>query len=220
MIGGLKLTEKCYKCGYEFNDFSYKAKQYDENGEFIGYACNGCVDGSKMKAEDMKGEDNTTNSFIHNPENIDEKVQYFKLNRGYLSIHGRFGRLQYFLHWLGLVLISCVSIFLIISSGAGAIIGLGYSSSFPAVLSSIGLMFGIGIALVAFIGSITITIKRFHDFNQSGAVAVFVMFLIWLIGLFIPFIGLILNIIFFLFLVIIRGNYGPNMYGEDPVSNV
>jgi len=209
------MGEKCYKCGYEFNEFSYKAKQYNENDEFIGYACNNCVEGSKMRAEEEKEEG------IHNPIDGDDNVYVQKIvnNTGYWNIHGRFSRMQYFVHWLGLVAIYIVATLIFIGSGAGAVIGLGYAHSGGyAALSLIGFLFSLVLLLTATVGSFTILIKRFHDFNQSGAVAILVSFLIWVIGLVLPIIGLMLNIVLLIFMLFIRGTFGPNIYGEDPVQ--
>jgi uncharacterized membrane protein YhaH (DUF805 family) len=213
------MSEKCYKCGYEFNEFSYKAKQFDENNEFLGYACINCVDGTKMRYEkDLNKEEEG----IHNPIGENDDVVTVKNiinNNGYWNIHGRFGRLQYFLHWLGIIALYVVSTFIFISSGAGAVIGLGYAhSSSYAFLSLIGLIFSFVGFLTATVGNFTILIKRFHDFNQSGIIALILSFIIWIIGLIIPFIGLFLNIILLIFMVFIRGTYGSNIYGEDPTQ--
>lgn len=67
-------------------------------------------------------------------------------------------------------------------------------------------------ALVNFLPNIMISIRRFHDLNQTG----WLVLLFFVIGQF-PVIGLlsgIANIIWFIF----PGTNGPNKYGPDPLG--
>ena len=66
--------------------------------------------------------------------------------------------------------------------------------------------------LIAFIPSIAVTVRRFHDHNISGW---------WYLGLLlfglIPFVGLLANL-GLLWVLVRGGTWGPNRYGPDPVN--
>ena len=57
-------------------------------------------------------------------------------------------------------------------------------------------------------------VKRLHDMDKSGWLA-----LLFLLG-WIPYIGLVFNLIFFLFLIAVDGTIGENYYGEDPKQRI
>ena len=63
------------------------------------------------------------------------------------------------------------------------------------------------IAAFAFILSVSIHIRRFHDIGNSG---------LWLLLAIIPYAGLLV----FLYLLIKKGQPGPNKYGEVPTQQV
>lgn len=77
-------------------------------------------------------------------------------------------------------------------------------------LSAVGLGLYALYALVAFLPSIAVTVRRFHDRNMSGW---------WYLGLtlagIIPIVGFIGSIALFVFMVL-PGTPGPNRFGPDP----
>jgi uncharacterized membrane protein YhaH (DUF805 family) len=77
-------------------------------------------------------------------------------------------------------------------------------------LSLIGIILYVLYALAAFIPSIAVTVRRFHDRDMSGW---------WYLGLtavsLIPFIGFLASIAMFVFMVL-PGTDGANRFGEDP----
>lgn len=78
---------------------------------------------------------------------------------------------------------------------------IGFVSAIIPILAILSLIFALG----TFIPSITVGVRRLHDINKSGW---------WLLLAFIPAIGVIILIIFF----ILAGSEGPNDFGDDPLG--
>jgi len=133
-----------------------------------------------------------------------------------LSINGRFGRLNYFLGKIYITLGSLVGLFLIGMSGA-AVLGYGGGTG-VAGLGILLIISGFVFLLASFIGNITITIRRFHDFNQSGFIALILYGIVLILSALVPPAGVIFEFILFVVLLLIKGTDGHNSYGPDPTK--
>ena len=109
--------------------------------------------------------------------------------RNYVGFNGRASRSEYWYWVLFAFLVNIAANIVDRSLGGG--------------MSTVGLLGGI-VALALLLPNIAIGIRRLHDRDKSGW---------WLLLIFIPLIGAIILIIWF----IIRGTPGPNRFGEDPV---
>ena len=109
--------------------------------------------------------------------------------RNYVGFNGRASRSEYWWWFLFAFLISIAANIVDRSLGGG--------------MSTVGLLGGI-VALALLLPNIAIGIRRLHDRDKSGW---------WLLLIFIPLVGAIILIIWF----VMRGTPGPNRFGEDPV---
>ena len=113
--------------------------------------------------------------------------------RQFARFRGRAPRLEYF--WFNLFVILC-------SFGG---IYLDSSLLGPELLETLGFFGPVGLILflILFLPSLSVAVRRFHDFNASG---------LWAIFLLIP----IVNLILILFLLFPGGDAGANRFGEPP----
>lgn len=86
-------------------------------------------------------------------------------------------------------------------------------SVYMSMLSISALPF-IAFYLVNFIPSISLAVRRIHDFNKSGW-----LYLIVVIGSLIPIVSFVVSI-GFLVVNCLRGTVGPNRFGEDPLQPI
>lgn len=133
-----------------------------------------------------------------------DSLNRMMMNKLFFSINGRIGRLEYFLGKISLICLLIFSGIVFIALNTAVQSSMGGIVVF--ILSTV-VVSGIIIYLVS---NFIITVKRFHDFNQSGWLALIFVILSY-------FSGGIFGLFLFLFLSIIRGNYGENMYGKDPL---
>ena len=132
---------------------------------------------------------------------------------GIFSTTGRIRRSTYLLRW------ACIKIphWIIKITLAAFIFGLVID---PYIMEANMTIFIIAALLYIFVYIIQLIlllpqiVKRLHDMNQSGWLALLIL-LGW-----IPYIGLVFNLIFFLFLIAVDGTIGENQYGEDPKQRV
>ncbi len=112
--------------------------------------------------------------------------------RNYFSIKGRASRSEY---WYFIVFTIGLSVLLIT-----------IQTYTPINSQIIGIM-SIVINLALFIPSITVAVRRLHDIDKSGW---------WYLICLVPFIGVIILIIF----LVKRGNIGENRFGSDPLMHI
>ena len=113
---------------------------------------------------------------------------------GLFSMQGRLNRQKYFFMTLAITLIAYAVSFVI---GFMA----GFAGMSPDAAGFLGFVVGIGAVVVqAFL-----VVKRCHDLGKSGKHY-------WL--MYIP----LYNIYFGLVLLFVKGEAGPNQYGEDPAA--
>ena len=136
---------------------------------------------------------------------------------GILSTNGRIRRSTYLLRWacikipywiIKYTLIFLMAIFVFDIETMGM-----YPGASIMTLAIIGFMY-----VIVYIIYLTLLLpqiaKRLHDMNQSEWL-VLLIFLGW-----IPYIGWIFTLTFFLVLVLVDGTIGENQYGEDPKQRV
>ncbi len=106
----------------------------------------------------------------------------------YFTISGRACRSEYWYYVLFIILVS---------------FGLMTISMILPFLAMLSMVF----SLATIIPSITVAIRRLHDIDRSGW---------WILIGFIPLIGTIVLLIFF----VKQGTEGPNDFGDDPLAHV
>ena len=129
----------------------------------------------------------------------------FEAFSNYSDFSGRARRSDYWLfQLLNMMVIGFSLILILVGGGAPAQGGGGMFFTGAAIF-----VFWV---LIAFIPSIAVTVRRFHDHNISGW---------WYLGLLlfglIPFVGLLANL-GLLWVLVRGGTWGPNRYGPDPVN--
>ena len=135
----------------------------------------------------------------------------YKLGKIVGGLHrGRIGRLAYFAGTIEIFLISFIPLFIVVSvwglvrivqNASSTVTNEGFVFNLVPLLISLSLLFS---AIFFLYGLTSITVRRFHDFGQSGW---------WAALLFIPY----LNLLLFIFLILKSGNTDQNKYG--PLSN-
>ncbi|MBD2815668.1 DUF805 domain-containing protein [Xenorhabdus sp. Flor] len=110
---------------------------------------------------------------------------YFQVFKNYADFSGRARRKEYWMFYLfNIIIFSAICILgAILSDTIGSIVMLIY-------------------ALVAFIPSLAVTVRRLHDTNRSGW---------WFLLVFVPIGGIVV----FIF-TLLEGTEGSNDYGADP----
>lgn len=128
-----------------------------------------------------------------------------------LTVDGRLGRLHYFLYKIGLIISAFAGFFFI---------GLSMNNTVLPFMSISVVILGVGIIVITFVGNVTVTVRRFHDFNQSGLVALTVIGLIYIISVLIPPAGLVMELAFLSIMFLVKGTHGDNKYGADPTIKI
>lgn len=116
------------------------------------------------------------------------------LEEKFLTYEGRLNRKPYFIRILMMSVLGWIGKHL-------------WDSFYPFSLSGTVLMvLGAILCVIAFVAGIMLVIRRLHDMDRTG----------WLALLsFIPIVGFIFALVLLLF----KGTEGPNKYGEDPLTN-
>lgn len=128
----------------------------------------------------------------------------------YVDFEGRSTRAEYWWFFLFYWLV-IIGLFIPIIILAG--ISDGFENDAAVVPAIFAVLLGVILFLfivICIIPSIALAVRRFHDLNQTG----WLYLVFFIVGLFIPFAGLI-QIIWFIF----PGTVGPNQYGEDPYDD-
>ena len=137
------------------------------------------------------------------------------------TTQGRLNRLPYNMYSFALLAISFVTIFLMSMLQ-------GVASTIEPISALVFALLAFVVGIMAFIGQVTLTIRRLHDLNLSGWYYLLYIILstlpaviyneesltMMLIALAITLISLILP----LFVIFKRGTVGENKYGSDPLS--
>ena len=137
------------------------------------------------------------------------------------TTQGRLNRLPYNMYSFALLAISFVTIFLMSMLQGVA------STIEPISALAFGLLAFI-VGMAAFIGQVTLTIRRLHDLNLSGwYYLLYIVFSILpavfyneesLTMIFIALVFSLVSLILPLFVIFKRGTAGENKYGKDPLS--
>ena len=115
---------------------------------------------------------------------------YGKILKEIFTIKGRINRKKFLGYWFLLFISSAISAALI-----------------QILPETIGLIVLIAIALTELIGQTCLVIRRFHDLERHGAMALLA---------FIP----VISIVTMIYLFFVRGTSGYNFYGNDPLGQV
>ncbi len=126
--------------------------------------------------------------------------------RRYADFSGRSRRKEYWMYFLFVIIVSVVLHIVDRALGLGG----GSSSSMSTAGPQIGAgasyhagVLGIIFSLATLVPSIAVGVRRLHDTDRSGW---------WLLIAFVPFIGAIVLLVFFL----LDGTPGPNRFGANP----
>lgn len=113
----------------------------------------------------------------------------------YADFQGRARRAEYW-WWVLFVILASIAAGIVDSLIGAALTG-GGGTGLP--------VFGAAVSLAAFLPSLAVAVRRLHDTDRSGW---------WYLLVFLPVIGFIVLIIFF----VQRGTAGPNRFGPDPLA--
>ena len=120
------------------------------------------------------------------------------------SSEGRLNRLRFFKYQVLFMLFSALVAFVL--AFFGALISGSSESALITIPTEIW-------SFVASIGSIMINVRRLHDLNHTGWFVLIPIFAIFIVP-----IGLIIVLIFWLYLFFAPGTVGYNRYGADPLA--
>jgi|GEM_PF-1084864 len=121
---------------------------------------------------------------------------------------GRARRTEYWMFYLGNIVIGCASavirmVILPLVVNVLGVGGFGISLTIVPVISFIIMGLGILYSLITFIPGLAVTVRRLHDSGKSG---------VWYLIIFIPLAG----IIWMLVLMATDSQPGSNLYGDNP----
>lgn len=116
------------------------------------------------------------------------------------SFEGRISRLTFFVVWIAIVL----AVFLVISISFAALISVGDTAKNIDIKAIVFLLIVLITILLVIWPFVAVSVKRFHDINQSG---------VWCFAYLVPFAGIILLNLAMLF---VPGTRGPNRFGPPP----
>jgi uncharacterized membrane protein YhaH (DUF805 family) len=122
--------------------------------------------------------------------------------RRYAEFYGRSRRMEYWMFTLFNVLVVFASLILLFAGGVPETDEYGNAVGEPGALFYIACLLYLLFALVSFIPSLAVTIRRLHDTDRSGW---------WFLISFIPLGGLVL-----LIFTLLDGTPGENRFGPDP----
>lgn len=120
--------------------------------------------------------------------------------RRYFQLSGRARRREYWLFTLAVALVQA-GINAVFTTGVSQA-GMG-SFAWAGAVSPLGQALSGLVALLVFIPSITVMVRRLHDVDRSG---------LWLLALLVPFVGWLILFVF----MCLDGTSGTNRFGPDP----
>lgn len=115
---------------------------------------------------------------------------YGKILKEIFTIKGRINRKKFLGYWFLLIISPAISF---------ALIGI--------LPEPVGFIVLTVIVIAVFIGKMCLAIRRFHDLERHGAMALLAL---------IP----VINIVTMIYLFFVRGTSGYNFYGNDPLEQV
>lgn len=120
----------------------------------------------------------------------------------YFNFNGRLNRLRYFLYGIPLSIILCIAYTI-------AMTKIVIDTSSTSTYINIGIYYLI--LIICSISGLSLSVRRLHDLNKTGWLALIQFFSL------IPFLRIISGI-FGLYLLFARGTEGENEYGDDPLN--
>ena len=135
----------------------------------------------------------------------------FEAFNNYADFSGRAARSEYWwFQLLNLLVLLPAAILVGVGVGSASVQGMeAASSSTPFLIGVTMIVFWV---LIAFVPSLSVGVRRFHDHNVSGW---------WYVGLVVvsmmPYIGFIATLAI-LWVTVRAGTWGPNNFGPDPVN--
>ena len=122
----------------------------------------------------------------------------FEAFNNYADFSGRASRSEFWLfQLLNMFVVLIATALIVIREGGTFVVGIGILALW---------------VLIAFVPSLAVTVRRFHDHNISGWWSV----VLYGVGL-IPYVGLLANL-GMLWVLVRAGTWGSNNYGPDPVN--
>lgn len=136
----------------------------------------------------------------------------------FLFFNGRLDRLPYILRMTALWVATMIIVFILALIGFGSSLTAIRMGIVPQmnILGGFSLLLIFIILIIAVVSYMSLAWRRLHDMDKTGLLALVIPACI-ILGL-IPFVGIIFQIIqlvFSIWLLISRGSYGNNQYGED-----
>lgn len=132
----------------------------------------------------------------------------------YFDFQGRSRRMEYWMFTLLNILVVGVLVALILGAGGFSDLadpGASDTAFVEAIFGGFGILILVW-ALIVFIPSIAVTVRRLHDRDMSGW-----WYLGFIVGGMIPFVGFLVSIALIV-LMALPGTSGPNRFGEDPIN--
>ncbi|WEK46158.1 MAG: DUF805 domain-containing protein [Candidatus Andeanibacterium colombiense] len=126
--------------------------------------------------------------------------------RRYADFSGRSRRKEYWMFALLQLIVACV-FYALLFAGMPEMDAPGQIAQAPGALFYAGFILFMIFALVSFIPSLAVTVRRLHDQDKSGW---------WILIEFVPFVGPLILLIF----MFMDGTPGPNRFGDDPKGSV
>ncbi len=131
----------------------------------------------------------------------------------YFEFTGRSCRREYWMFaLLNVIVVMALLMLMAVTGGAGSLLnqdGSGDGAPFGFLMGGVGLVIMLW-ALIVFIPSIAVTVRRFHDRDMSGW-----WYVAFVLGGLIPYIGFLVSI-GFLVVMALPGYAGANRFGPDP----
>lgn len=126
--------------------------------------------------------------------------------RNYVNFEGRASRSEFWWPFL-MQIIVYVALFVALAYVLGSNSNVETAEFTPAVMGLLMAIFLFG--LVNFLPNISLQVRRFHDLDQTG----------WLVLVF-TIANAVIGLTWFAQMIwyMVRGTYGPNKYGPDPVG--
>ena len=209
------MSKKCIYCGSELNEeaiFCSKCGKSQTVNDSVELKCSQC--GSSInKTDEFCSSCGTRNINYENngvPKNLKELLNYTfnpnsknKINgievwrKQFLNFNGRLNREDYILKG---IFISAIMFIM------GAILEMYVNEYYMDAIDYVLCLIGFIVLILVVVSGISLSVRRCHDLDKSG---------IWVLLCFVP----IINFIFSLYLLFMRGTIGPNKYGEDLVKD-
>ena len=178
----------CHKCGKELLDDAQYCRYCGTNVEI--------PDRTKKLMTEEESKEKLTKTLEQAEHLVDNGIV-----QNFFRIKGRLNRLRYFKRVMLLCILSFVS-FTLFEFLCDVFLKPSTDDSSFILINSIFLIL---VTIICLISHVTLVIRRLHDLDESGWLA---------LVMFIPVLGIIGSI----FLLILKGTEGDNKYGKDPLE--